>query len=397
MKESKKRICAEVDTLAQELKDVNDYLFDNPEIGFKEHKACARLSTFLQAHGFSVKECAGGLDTALFARPQGIEPTRPAVAFISEYDALPEVGHGCGHNLIAAASLGAAVALSKAVPDLAGGIALVGTPAEEGGGGKVHLSRAGVFDDMDIAIMFHPGAQNLPGSDMLGGTKMKIEFFGKTSHASVAPDKGINALDALVMAYNAINSVRQHMLPTGRLHGIITNGGEASNIIPGYTSAIFVARATNLSYLEELVKRVENCVNGAALATGAKAKIEIVYSWDHFKHNYPLEEVVAENMKALGLEIDENDGRMGSSDISYLSFQLPCLHPFLTLDKDAVGHTVAFAEATRSPQGRKVLLDAAKMMAMIGYDYLTSENLRKQVVEDFNAHDLTSSFSGFNT
>jgi amidohydrolase len=304
---------------------------------------------------------------------------------LAEYDALPKIGHGCGHNLIAAASLGAAIVLKQILGNEAGGVAVVGTPAEEGGGGKVRLAEAGIFDEMDVAMMFHPGQLNIPAKDMLGRIKFKMEFTGRTAHASGSPDRGINALDAMVSAYSSINAIRQHLRPDGRIHGIITHGGDAPNIIPDYAAGLFYVRAGSRAYRDEIFERVARCVQGAALAIGAESKIEIdLPKLDPMKRIAALEAAISDNMEALGISVDPDDGRRGSSDIGNLSQCLPAIHPVLAIvGSEVAGHSVAFCEATATDRGRETMLDAAKLLAMTALDYLTSADLRKQVAEEF--------------
>jgi amidohydrolase len=385
MDEKKARLIAKVEALAGDLWAVSEFLYRNPEVGFQEFKACEFLSQFLERHGFEVHRGVGGVKTAFLARPAGRQNSRPAVAFLAEYDSLPGVGHGCGHNLIAASSLGAAIALNGVLEGLPGMLAVVGTPAEEGGGGKILLAQAGVFSEMDMALMCHPSRLNRPGEEMLGRVKFKVEFFGKAAHASVSPDRGINALDAMVAAYNHISVLRQAVRPEARIHGIITHGGDAPNVIPPYTSGLFYIRTATRSYREELFKKVEKCIEGAALATGATYKIEVGEpTFDPLKANPPLEDAAASNMKDLGISIDPDDGRRGSSDIGNLSHYLPAIHPTLAIVSPEVpGHSEAFREAAMSPRGREVLLQAAKLLAMTGYDFLTSAELRAKVREAF--------------
>ena len=386
MDKSKARIDREVESLTEELFAVSDFLLANPETAYQEFKACDHLSHVLEQNGFQVKKGVGEVETSLLARPADCHPSRPTVALLAEYDALPKIGHGCGHNLIAAASLGAAVALRRILGAEAGGLVLVGTPAEEGGGGKVRLAEAGVFEEMDAAMMFHPGSTNIPGKGMLGRIKFKIEFFGRTAHASGSPDRGINALDALVLAYNGINAYRQHLRPDGRVHGIITHGGDAPNIIPDYAAGLFYVRAGSRKYRDELLERVKNCCKGAALATGAEFKIEIDHPvLDPVKRNPSLEAIVKNNMKALGITADEDDGRRGSSDMGNLSHYLPATHPYLAIvEPDIPGHSTEFRDATTSPRGRQTLLNAAKMLAMTAWDFLSSPELREGVRRDFD-------------
>jgi amidohydrolase len=386
MEKPKEQIGLEVESLADELFAVSDFLLENPEIAYQEFKARDYLSRMLEQKGFEVEKGVGNVETSFMARPADCKPSRPAVAILAEYDALPKIGHGCGHNLIAAAGLGAVVALGRILGDEAGGLVLVGTPAEEGGGGKVRLAEAGVFEEMDAAMMFHPGSTNIPGKGMLGRIKFKIEFFGRSAHASGSPDKGINALDALILAYSSINAYRQHLRPDGRIHGIITHGGDAPNIIPDYAAGLFYVRAGNRTYRDEILERVKKCCKGAALATGAEFKIEVHHPvLDPIKRNPALEEAAMSNMKALGIAIDNDDGRRGSSDMGNLSHYLPAIHPYLAIvGSEIASHTAEFRDATVSARGRKTLLDAAKMLAMTAWDFLTSPELREKVLQEFN-------------
>jgi amidohydrolase len=387
MDKPKERISLEVESLADELFAVSDFLLENPEIAYQEFKARDYLSRMLEKKGFEVEKGVGNVETSFMARPADCKPSRPAVAILAEYDALPKIGHGCGHNLIAAAGLGAVVALGRILGDEAGGLVLVGTPAEEGGGGKVRLAEAGVFKEMDAAMMFHPGSTNIPGKGMLGRIKFKIEFLGRSAHASGTPDKGINALDALILAYSSINAYRQHLRPDGRIHGIITHGGDAPNIIPDYAAGLFYVRAGNRTYRDELLERVKNCCKGAALATGTEFKIEVHHPvLDPMKRNPALEAAAMRNMKALGIAIDNDDGRRGSSDMGNLSHYLPAIHPYLAIvGSEIAGHTAEFRDATLSDRGRKTLLNAAKMLAMTAWDFLTSPELREKVLHEFTA------------
>jgi amidohydrolase len=382
----KEQISSEVEALSQDMYDISDFLKANPETAYQEYKACDHLSAVLEERGFRVQKGVGQVETSFLARPVNGPTGRPTVAFLAEYDALPKIGHGCGHNLIAAASLGAAIALNKVLKNESGGLVIVGTPAEEGGGGKARLAAAGVFDDMDMAMMFHPGGLNIAGKDMLGRIKFRMEFFGRTAHASGSPDKGINALDAMVTAYSSINAIRQHLRPDGRIHGIITHGGDAPNIIPDYAAGLFYVRAVSRSYRDEIFERVTNCAKGAAMALGAECKIEIdPPKLDPMKRNTVLETAVTANMEALGITPDPDDGRRGSSDIGNLSQYLPSMHPVLAIvESEIPGHSVEFREATTSDRGRNTLLNAAKMLAMTAFDYLTSAEMREQVDEEFN-------------
>lgn len=385
MDSTKSALAKEVDRIADDLFALSKYLYDNPEIGFQEFKSAEYLGRFLEERGFRVERGVGGLKTAFLARPAGRTPKRPVFAFLAEYDALPSVGHGCGHNLIAAASAGAALALLKQLDRLEGGLAVVGTPAEEGGGGKVLLAEAGIFSEMDAAMMFHPGRLNLPGEDMIGRVKFKAEYFGKAAHASLSPDGGVNALDAIVAAYNNIGLLRQQIRTEARVHSIITRGGDAPNVIPEHTAGMYYVRAASREYRDEIFEKVKKCIEAGALAAGATCRIEVGKpTFDPIRRNPSLEEAARANMALLGIPIDEDDGRRGSSDIGNLSQVLPALHPSLAIvDPDVPGHSRAFAEATLTPKGREALLRAAKLLALTAYDFLTSRELREGIRRDF--------------
>ena len=386
MKPVHSEICGRIEQIQDKLHEVSQYLKANPETAFEEIKARDFLSAKLEAEGFEVEKAVGGLETSFVARPNGT-PQRPTIALLAEYDALPKIGHGCGHNMIAAASFGAALALKDTIGELASNMVLVGTPGEEGAAGKAIMADNGVFDEIDAAIMFHPSDKNIPGRGSLGRTKFQVEFFGRTSHAAGSPDKGVNALDAMILFFNGIGALRQQTKDEGRIHGIITHGGDAPNIIPDYTSALFYVRAKSLKYRDELYAKIEKIAQGAALATGADYKMEAALpKLDPRKQIPSLEAAVAANMEALGIKIGKQDGRMGSSDSGNLSQVIPVAHPYLAIvdPEDKInGHSVELCEATTTERGRKVLLDAAKMLAMTAYDYISSEELRQRIHTEF--------------
>jgi len=381
----KESILAEVDTLADDLDQISRLLYENPETAYTEYQSCRLLCKFLEDHGFSVKSPVGGLETAFYAETAKTGTAGPKIAFLAEYDALEKIGHGCGHNMIAAMSLGAATALRNAFPNLAGSIVVIGTPAEEGGGGKARLADAGVFEAVDAAMMTHPGHDNLPGENTLGRIKATTEFFGRTAHAAAAPEMGLNALDAMVGAYNNISALRQQTTDDSRIHGIITHGGDVPNVIPDYTSALFYIRAGTKEVLDRLFQRFQDCCNGAALAAGCRCKVGIKPpSLDPIKRNRTLESLWAEEAALLGLEIIEKDKPSGSTDLGNLSWIIPVIQPFVAIcDREVALHSTGFADATRSRRGRKAMLDGAKALAMCGLDYLSSPEIQKAVRVEF--------------
>jgi amidohydrolase len=369
----KQRVVEEVDSLRDELIRMADTIHDHPEVAFQEHRSAGLLADLLASHGFAVERGQAGLDTAFVATFRG-KVEGPAIAFLAEYDALPGLGHACGHNLIGTSAVGAGLAAKTVVPELGGAIQVIGTPAEEGGGGKAYLVDAGVFDGVDAAMMVHPSTRNLTRRTSLTSYKVGIEFFGKPAHAAAKPDEGVNALEALILTYNGINALRQHVRPDARIHGVITHGGEAPNIVPEYAAARFYVRAADKVYTTEVLEKVRACAEGAATATGATLKFE-EYSprYDTMLPNPVLAGLAEANLSALGIEVSppEVDERMGSSDMGNVSQVVPALHPYIAIGPEEMGgHTQEFAEASRSPAGHEGMINAAKLLAMTAVDLL---------------------------
>ena len=382
----KAQIVQQVDGLADEIFALSKDLYDNPECAYEERESSRKAAAFLESHGFEVELGAGGVDTAFLAKPKGASPAEPAIAFLAEYDALPKIGHGCGHNLIASASLAGAVALVKAWPESAGSVRVMGTPAEEGGGGKALLIKAGMFENISASFMFHPGQTNHLGTDSLGRIKAKIEFFGQTTHAAASPEKGLNALDAIVLAYNNISALRQQLPSDVRVHGVIEHGGEAPNVIPDYTSGLYYIRSLHKDYLQTLFEKFKACCDGAALATGCRCEVTVMEpSLDPMKRNLALEEAWKRNMDILGLEPDYSPTGIGSTDLGNVSQIMPVVQPYLAIcEKGISGHTVEFAQATQSEKGKSAVLSAAKLLAMTVSDYLSSQELRQSAAKEFS-------------
>jgi amidohydrolase len=369
----KERVTVEVDARREQLIQIADTIHANPELGFEEFKAASLLTGVLEESGFSVERGVAGMETAFIATMQGQAET-PVVALLAEYDALPGLGHACGHNIIAAAAVGAGLALRAALSELAGSIQVIGTPAEEGGGGKVIMVEAGVFDAVDAAMMIHPSGRNLLGRGALTAYPVAIEFYGKPAHAAAKPDEGINALEALVLTYNGINALRQHLRDDVRIHGIITHGGDAPNIVPEYTKAEFIVRAADTPYAMEVLEKVRACAEGAALATGAR--LEFGRPGPGYEARLPnpvLVSLFKDNLTALGLDVELATGneRLGSSDIGNVSQVVPAIHPYIAIGPEEIGgHTAEFEKAAASPAGHDGLIHAAKALAMTAVDLL---------------------------
>lgn len=380
----KETAMAEVDRLRAKLVELSQRIHANPELGFQEHKAMAWVTELLEGSGFRVERGLGEMPTAFLAAwGQG----HPAVAFLAEYDALPEIGHGCGHNIIAASSVGAALAAKAALGQRRGMIAVVGTPAEEMGGAKVPLARLGIFNQFDAVMMVHPGLRDTVATQSLACAGLDVEFYGRAAHASAEPEKGINALDALVMSFNAVSALRQHMRSDARIHGIITKGGDAPNIIPSHTAATFYVRARNEEYLGELGERVLMCFRGAAKATGAAMEHRWAdWRYASLRNNGPLMDAFSANLQALGRQPQPPEPAEGfaSTDTGNVSVVAPTIHPSLAIaHPHTLRHSPEFARAAVSPEGEKGLLDAARAMAMTAVDVFTESSLIGRIIDDF--------------
>ena len=367
-----------VESQRQQLIQLSLNIHDNPELGFKEQKASAWLAGYLEDNGFHIERGIAGLPTAFRATyGQG----RPNIALLAEYDALPEIGHGCGHNIIGVSAVGAGVAAKHIVDQLGGSIVVMGSPGEEVVGGKIDMAKAGAFEGIDVAMIVHPDTRNMPTEDALACSSVEVEFFGRSAHAAGQPHKGINALDAMLLAFTSINSLRQHIRGDARIHGIITDGGEAPNIVPAHSGATFLVRALDDDYLAELKDRVLNCFKGASIATGA----ELEYRWRDstyapMKSNMILASLFRQNLESLGRDVEDFDPRsgLGSTDMGNVSQLVPSIHPTIAIaPREVFVHTPEFAAATVSEAGHSGLLDAAKAMAMTVADILQPGTIDK--------------------
>jgi amidohydrolase len=374
-----------VDRLADELEALSRQIHAHPELAYQEVKACGWLSDFLARQGFKVEKGVGGVDTAFRATIETGEG--PTIAILCEYDALPGIGHACGHNVIATSGVGAGAALAAVKAQLPRGrIQVIGTPAEEGGGGKVKLIKGGVFRDVDCAMMIHGFDRTLLHQDLLGIARGTFEFTGKASHASADPWEGVNALDACIQMYNAVSMLRQQIRPDCRVHGIITNGGAAANIIPEYASAIFYVRAPRIDTMWDLYRRVSACAEGAARATGCSVKItqhDAVY--EPMKSNRVMLDLFAANMKTAGLvEGVPIPDRLGSSDIGNVSQVIPAIQPMVAIAPSGMAiHTREFADAAVTPLARAGMVAAAKTMALTTLDLLAEPARVKAAKDEF--------------
>jgi amidohydrolase len=374
----KLKIKASVKSQRQQLIQLSLNIHDNPELGFEEEKASAWLANYLEDSGFHVEQGIAGLATAFRATyGQG----SPRIALLAEYDALPKIGHGCGHNIIGVSAVGAAVASKSIIDQLGGSIVVMGTPGEEGFGGKIDMVKVEAFEKIDVAMIVHPNTRNMPTEEALACSTLEVEFFGRPAHAAGQPHKGINALDAMILAFTSINSLRQHIRGDARIHGIITDGGEAPNIVPAHSAAVFLVRALDYDYLTELKDKVLNCFTGASVASGARLE----YRWREstyapMKNNMILAGLFKQNLESLGRKVETFDPRlgMGSTDMGNVSQVVPSIHATIAIaPPEVLIHTPEFAAAAASQAGHKGLLDAAKTMAMTVADILQPGTIDK--------------------
>ena len=380
----KAMVIGEVDAHQSELIELSLRIHQHPEVAFEEVKAASWLTEYLESKGFNVERGICQLATAFKA---SYGTGRPTVALLAEYDALPKIGHACGHNIIGTAAVGAAVAARKAIDAVGGSVVVIGTPAEESYGGKVLMAERGAFQDIDAAMLAHPHGVDMASMRALACIRLEVQFFGKAAHAAGSPERGVNALEAIIQAFNGINSLRQHINERARIHGIITHGGEAANIVPDYTAATFLVRAELESYLDELKEKVLNCFKAASLATGARLEYEWSSYYAPLKCNLALADLFAKNMETLGRSVLPPMRRgLGSSDMGNVSVLLPSIHPMVAIAPvDVMAHSPEFAEAAASEAGNRGLLDGAKAMAMTVVDLIAQPETMKRVKEEFVA------------
>ena len=379
----KRLASGEVEAHRAELSELALRLHANPELGFEEFRATAWLTEMLERNGFIVERGICELPTAFRATYARRAAGKPVVAFLAEYDALPGLGHACGHNLIAASAVGAGLAARRLV-DRSGGTALVvGTPAEEVYGGKVYLVERGAFQGVDAAMLTHPGARNRVHARALACIGLQVEYFGKSAHAAARPQAGVNALEALLLAYGAINSLRQHIDDGSRIHGIITHGGDAPNVVPAYAAASFMVRTVRDDHLDALMERVLACFHAAAEASGARLQ----YKWDEARYramrsNVALADLFGANLRVLGREVDgpRRGVSLGSTDMGNVSAVTAAIHPSIAIAPEGVGgHSPEFAVAAASDDGLRGMVDAAKAMAITAADLLAQPRVMARV------------------
>jgi len=363
--------------IKNEICEISDFIYHNPELGNQEFKAAEKLAQFLATNGFAVEQGVLGIATAFTATFDSGKPGRE-VAFLCEYDALPEIGHACGHNIIGAMSAGAGVILSKVLCETGGKVHVFGTPAEETNGAKVTMAEKGLFDGITAAMIIHPSSETRESGTSSAMEALQFAYRGLTAHAAGCPEEGINALNAVIQLFNGIDALRQHVTTDVRMHGIIAKGGVAANIVPDEAVAQFYIRAATKETLAAVKKQVLDVANGAALMTGATLAVSnYELSYDNLKTNALLMAAYNNNLQSLGIkEILPPSKGAGSSDIGNVSNALPTIHPYIAIcDKSVIGHTREFAEATITPFAHEQMLIGTLTLAYTGLDVLNGLEL----------------------
>lgn len=382
-----KKIEREYKKIEEKLLKLNTYIYENPELGRREVKAAGAHINLLKENGFTVEGGVLGIETA-FTASYISEKTGPKIAFLAEYDALPEIGHGCGHNILGSASTGAGIILKELADEIGGEIYVYGTPAEETDGAKVDMAKAGLFNHLDIAMAAHPtGKQHMESGTSQAMEAIRFEYHGKTAHAAGMPHEGVNALDGVLTLFNSINALRQQVKDGDRIHGIISKGGEAANIIPDYAAADFYVRSDTRKNLKELSQRVKNCAEGAALATGTKVEVSnYEYSFEDLVTNKKLSETYVENLKKLGVEVVGRGTGTGSTDMGDVSYCCPVIHPYFPISKEKlIGHSVEFAKATQSDEAQKGMKEAVMAMVLTGAEVIQNSKLLNEIKTEFES------------
>ncbi len=376
----KQKINDRIDGLSDPLLGLSSNIHSHPELAYKEYKSAGYIVELLRGYGLSPTVPYGGLETSFRADITG-RGDGPHVAILAEYDALPEIGHGCGHNIIAASAVGAFLGIAAVMQEISGTVSLIGTPAEEGGGGKIAILEQGGFEGIDFALMIHPtSGKSLIGRGGRAATHLFVNYQGKAAHSS-NPSKGINALSALRILFNLIDVIRPTLAPSANINGVITKAGTVGNIIPDRGECEFSVRANTLKELEETIAVIERCAKAVEMILGATPEIHCGRLYAERYPNLPMGEAFKKNMKALGEEMHypDPDEQVGSSDIGNLSIRIPAIHEYLNIaDASVPAHSRQFADAAISDRGNVVCIKGAKGLAMTAFDLLTIESLREE-------------------
>ena len=372
--------------LSPELNELSLQIFEHPELGNEEYNSCKLHKEILEKYGFTIYEKFSGVETGFKAEYKSAKDGI-TVAYMAEYDALPEIGHGCGHNLLGTVSTGAGIVLKEIIDEIGGTVIVFGTPAEETSGAKITYVENHEFDNVDIALIAHPGSEYTKSGTSLALEPVQFEFYGKTAHAAAAPEKGVNALDAAISTFNNINALREHMNSDSRVHGVIIDGGKAANIVPDYSKSQFYVRSSSKSYNEELLERVKNCARGAALATGTELKItKFEFSYDNMVTNETLSNVFNEKIfEIANIKMCEPSKNTGSIDAGQVSQVCPTIHPYfdITNDKNIIGHTREMANSTLTKYAKEQMKNTIGALVMTAVEVITNKKLYQEIKHEF--------------
>jgi len=382
LKNLKTKIQEEVEVHKKELIELSHKIHANPEISYKEEKSSKLVADYLEKNGFKVEKGVADLPTAFVA---SYGRGKPVIAFLAEYDALPEIGHGCGHNIIGSSAAGAAIASKMIADELGATVKVMGCPAEESLGGKVFMVDKGIFSDVDAALEMHPMGvpDNWAGAKLSASILLDVEFFGKSAHAAFDPWNGINALEAMIQSFKNVDGLRPHMKDRSRFHGVIIDGGRVPNVIPEHSAGKFMIRTAQDGDLDGLMTKVIKCFEAAALSTGARLEHHWGTRCNAMQNNSVLLELWKGNMLILGCEVGEIDINSGSTDVGNVSVITPSIHPFLSISKETLSaHSVQFAEAAVSEAGDKAVLNGAKALAMTAADITAKPDLLTAAKEE---------------
>lgn len=381
-----------VGLIEKELKELAFFIHENPELGLEERKAQAAQTELLKKYGFTVETGLCNFETSYKAVYKGAKPG-VKIGMLAEYDALPELGHACGHNLIAMVGVGAGIAIRNLVDEYGGEICVFGTPAEETMGAKVEMSRQGVFDGLDVVMMSHPMHINSDCMNTMALKGIRLKYYGKTAHAAAAPYEGVNALDAAINFFVSVNALRQQTRSDARLHGIIGNGGTAANVIPDYTEILYCIRANKIAYLQELYEKVIDCAKAAALSTGCRMEYE--KADEDFKDtnsNLTLGELNSQQMEKLGVHVVRTGGEVmpGSSDLGDVSYVCPAIQSTFDIcgGRKIGAHTAEFAERAGAEESADAALTCVKGFFMTAEELMTNPEHLKNIKEEFRKNVL---------
>ena len=379
-----KNLRQRIERYLPELWELNQYIYDHPELGYEEHLSCQAHLQLLERYDFQLERAPLGLETAYIARYKGEKPGR-RIAYLAEYDALPGIGHGCGHNLLGTTSLGAALLLKEYVEEFGGEVVLYGTPAEETSGAKVAFAGQGLLEGIDLAICPHPADDYYASGKSMVLVPISFTFTGKTAHAASDPHKGVNALDALLLTFNNINALREHILPSARIHGIVKEGGLAANVVPEHTVGEFYVRSMSLDYMEELLEKVINCAKAGALATGCTLEYK---HYETIYHNLVTNETLSKHyngiLEGMGIEVQPPRESFGSLDMGNVSQIVPSINPYFGIaDHKIPGHTVEFRDATLTDLAKEGMISTIIAMVQTAMDANEDDEFFRAIQEEF--------------